>query len=70
MERESWSVPGIHCTNCGRTIETELRAVDGVVEVRADVDGRNVEIAWSPPADRAQLLALLDEIGFPAGSDL
>ena len=70
MERETMSIPAMNCDHCVRAIETELRAVEGVVEVRADLPGKCVEVAWTPPAERAALVALLTEIGFPPGTGL
>jgi copper chaperone CopZ len=65
MERETLQIPAMNCAHCVRTIETELRALDGVAEVRVDLAAKRVDLAWTAPADRAGIVALLEEIGFP-----
>lgn len=65
MITKTVTVPAIHCGHCTRTIERELRDLAGVRDVKADLDTRNVTVAWEPPATWEQIVALLEEIGYP-----
>lgn len=65
MITKTVTVPAIHCSHCTMTIERELKDLAGVREVKADLNTRNVMIAWEPPATWEQIAALLEEIGYP-----
>jgi len=65
MITKTVTVPAIHCGHCTMTIERELKDITGVCEVKADLNTRNVTVAWEPPATWEQIAALLEEIGYP-----
>lgn len=65
MTTKTFTVPAIHCGHCTMTIERELKDLAGVREVKADLNTRNVTVAWEPPATWEQIEALLQEIGYP-----
>lgn len=65
METKTIIVPAISCGHCTRTIENELRDLDGVRAVSADIATRQVVISWQPPANWGQIDQLLHEIGYP-----
>lgn len=59
------SVPGVHCANCIRTIETGLMAVPGVRHARVNLSSKRVSIGWQGEQAPA-LLETLAALGFPA----
>lgn len=65
MTTVTYSVPAIHCEHCTHTIETEIGELQGIQSVRADLETKEVEIAFDAPADETQIKALLAEINYP-----
>jgi copper chaperone CopZ len=47
------------------TIKTELSALAGVKSVDAEIDTKEVKVAFDTPATQAQIEALLAEIDYP-----
>jgi copper chaperone len=68
MNTVTYSIPGIHCMHCTRTIETELAELQGVKSVKADLAAKNVTITFDSPASEEKLRALLTEIEYPIGA--
>ena len=66
MENKTFKVPKISCGHCTATIERELRDLEGVAEVSADKDTKEVVVKWEAPADWDRIKSTLDEIGFSA----
>lgn len=63
LHRTQLSVPGIHCANCIRTVETGLGRLPGVENVRVNLSTRRASVTWrgeTPP----DLLKALEELGF------
>jgi len=67
MATVTYSVPAIHCEHCTHTIETEVGELQGVQSVNADLDTKNVVIAFDAPASEEKIKALLKEIEYPVG---
>ena len=65
MLKISYTVPGIHCGHCVRTIKMELSELAGVEKVIADAQTKVVEISYMPPADEQKIKDLLTEINYP-----
>ncbi len=65
MITKTFTAPAIHCGHCVMTIERELKDIAGVRDVKADLNTRNVTVTWEPPATWEQIVALLEEIGYP-----
>ncbi len=68
MTTVTYSVPAIMCMHCTHTIEMEVGELQGVQNVKADLDTKNVTITFAPPADETKIKALLAEIEYPAAS--
>ena len=68
MTTVTYSVPAINCGHCTHTIETELRELQGVQAVKADVQTKNVTITFDAPADEPKIKALLAEIEYPVAA--
>ena len=66
MKKVIYKVPNISCGHCVNTIEVELKDLEGVVEVKANSDSKEVEIGFDDPASEEQILELLTEINYPA----
>ena len=66
MTEKTVRVPNINCGHCTATIEREVRELEGVESVKADLSTKMVTIRWAPPADWLDIESLLDEIGYPA----
>ena len=66
MENLILSVPAMHCNHCVHTIEMEISELEGVQEVHVDLEGKSVNINYSPPASETNIRNLLNEINYPA----
>lgn len=68
MTTITYSVPGIHCAHCTHTIEMDVGELEGVKSVKAEIDTRNVTIAFEAPASEEKIKALLTEIEYPVAA--
>ena len=66
MAQETFSIPNISCGHCTRAIENELGEMEGVQKVVGHIEAKSVDVAWDIPATRERILALLEEINYPA----
>jgi copper chaperone len=63
------SVPDISCEHCERTITNALTPVAGIREVRVDIPGRQVHVAYDDTAvDVDRMKAILQEEEYPVES--
>ena len=65
MTTITYTVPDIHCMHCTHTIELEVGEMEGVKTVKADLDTKNVTIAFDAPATEDKIKSLLAEIEYP-----
>ena len=68
MKTVTYSIPAINCMHCTHTIETELRELQGVQTVKAEVQAKQVVVTFDVPADEEKIKALLAEIAYPVGA--
>jgi copper chaperone len=68
MTTITYTVPGIHCMHCTHTIEMELGEMEGISSVKAELDFKNVTIAFDAPASEDKIKALLAEIEYPVAA--
>lgn len=66
MNTSTYTVPAISCGHCKRTIEAELRDLNGVQSVSASVETKKVDVVFIAPADDQKIRNLLAEINYPA----
>jgi copper chaperone CopZ len=66
MQKTTFSVPNISCGHCVSAIQSELREMDGVVEVHGDPATKEITVEWDPPASESDIKATLAEINYPA----
>ena len=65
MTTVTYNVPAMHCGHCTHTIEMEIGELQGVQNVKADLDTKKVEITFDTPASEEKIKALLAEIEYP-----
>lgn len=58
MSERVISVPEIHCDHCKMSIEGAVGAVEGVRDVRVDVEERTVSVRFDGPAEDAIVEAI------------
>jgi len=64
MESKTVFIPNISCGHCTRTIESEVKELEGVVSVSADIATKQATIVWDAPATWENINALLGEINY------
>ena len=62
----TYSIPNISCNHCVHTVTMEVRDLEGVRSVVADVETQKATIVFSPPATEDGIKDLLAEINYPA----
>ncbi len=62
-ETKVFAVEGMTCALCGKAISKSLRGVEGVREVRVDLDAERVTVVVSPEVGTASLLAAIESAG-------
>jgi copper chaperone len=66
MDKQTFRIPKISCGHCTRTIENELKELEGVNTVQSSIDEKTVTVEYGPPATKETILATLKEINYPA----
>ena len=66
MSTKTYNVHAISCGHCTATIERELKFVDGVEEVKAELDSKQVTVEVENDDVLAEVEKMLEEIGYPA----
>jgi copper chaperone len=66
MTTKVYNVPNISCGHCTATIERELKLVDGVDSVKAELDTKQVTVQAHDDAVLPIVEETLVEIGYPA----
>lgn len=69
MERITLKVPQISCSHCVNNIRRELSELPGVQEVLGDVEKKEIQVLFGPPADLERIKETLKEIGYPASEE-
>jgi copper chaperone len=65
MTTVTYSVPNISCGHCVHTIQTELAELEGVTEVKANAEMKNVTVVFNAPATEEMIKSVLVEINYP-----
>ncbi len=65
MSSKTFTAPNISCGHCTRTIEMELGDLAGVMNVKAEIESKQVAVEWDAPTNWKEIQNLLVEIGFP-----
>jgi copper chaperone CopZ len=65
MTSVTYFVPNISCGSCVRTIQSEVRGLEGVRSVKVNTAAKQVEVAFDLPASEEKIKSLLAEIDYP-----
>jgi len=65
MTTKTVTVPNISCGHCVQTIKMEVSELEGVKNVEASADTKQVTVEWSDPQTWEGIEAVLKEINFP-----
>ncbi len=65
MTTVKYFVPSISCGSCVRTIQSEVRSLEGVQSVKVNVAAQQVEVVFDSPASEDKIKSLLAEIDYP-----
>lgn len=65
IQSTEFLIPNISCAHCVHTIEMELGDLEGVREVTASQETRNVRVEFEDPASVQKIIDLLKEINYP-----
>ena len=66
MEKYTFTIPNISCGHCTAAIESELKEMEGVADVRGDIAAKTVTVQWQSPMSRDKIISTLKEINYPA----
>ena len=66
MTTKIYNVPDISCGHCTATIERELKLVDGLDSVTAELDSKQVTVEVQSDDVLVEVEKMLEEIGYPA----
>jgi copper chaperone len=66
MEKQTFHIPKISCGHCTRTIENELKEIEGVSGVESNIAEKSITVQFNPPVTKAKIEATLQEINYPA----
>ena len=66
MTTKVYNVPSISCGHCTATIERELKEINGLARVEAELESKKVTVEVSNEEVLAEVESLLEEIGYPA----
>lgn len=66
MNQQTFHIPNISCGHCTRTIENELKELEGIQDVQSDIAAKNVTVQYQSPVTKDKIRATLKEINYPA----
>ena len=66
MTSKTYFIPNIHCMHCVMHIKNRLNEIEGIENVEANAQTREVEVEFSSPATEEAILQALAEINYPA----
>jgi copper chaperone len=65
MATVEYQVPAIRCKHCVMTIKREVGELEGVSTVEGNLESKNVQITFQPPATEQSIEKFMDELGYP-----
>ena len=66
MKTQTFRIDNISCGHCIHTVKTELSDLEGVQDVSASLESKEVTVQYDEPASEAAIRSLLAEINYPA----
>ena len=64
MDHRTFTVSGMTCAHCVRSVTEEISAIDGVTDVAVDLPTGAVTVTSDHPLDEAQVRAAVEEAGY------
>jgi copper chaperone CopZ len=64
MTTAAFTVSGMTCEHCVRSVAEEIEAIGGVTDVRVDLPTGGVTVTSELPLDPAQVRAAVEEAGY------
>ena len=61
---KTYTVTGMTCSHCVNSVDTELRQIPGVTDVKVDLASGAVTVASDAPLDETAVAAAVDEAGY------
>ncbi len=61
---KSFSVKGMHCDGCVRTVTKKVKAVDGVVDCAVDLKGERATVAMDDASRSDEIVNVLKKLGY------
>ncbi len=59
------SVPEVHCDHCVNSIEGAVKALDGVEEVKVDLDRKDVRVNFDEEkVEKTDIATVIEAIGY------
>jgi len=65
MPGKEVTIKNISCQHCVNTIENELRELEGITYIKADLETKKLQVEWQPPLSWSDINDLLLEINYP-----
>ena len=66
MEHLIIKVSDMNCQHCTSKITAFLQELSGVKEVQCNLDLKEVQVSFTPPATKEQIIDTIQECGFEA----
>ena len=64
VDRHIYTVTGMSCAHCARSVIDEITGIDGVTDVTVDFETGAVAVTSAHPLDDAQVRAAVEEAGY------
>jgi copper chaperone CopZ len=64
----TFGLPDVNCAHCKMKIEQEVSSLPGVASVNVDIEAKQAVIQLISPPTKAEIKALLSDIGYPPES--
>ena len=64
MTQQTYTVVGMTCDHCARSVTQEVSAVDGVTDVQVDLATGQVDVTAIAPVTVAAVQAAVEEAGY------
>jgi len=64
VDRHTYTVAGMTCGHCVRSVTEEITAIDGVTDVAVDLPTGAVAVTSDRPLDEARVRAAVAEAGY------
>ena len=68
MNEKTYSVVGMTCDHCVRSVKAEVGKLPGVMEVEVDLATGDVRVASEQPVDDEAVEAAVEEAGYEVAS--